>query len=224
MCGRYTLTDIKKLAGRFQVILHTPTLRPSYNIAPGQVMPVIVADGPRNAVKMMKWGLVPSWVKEPNVGYKMINARSEGIENKPSFRHAFKQQRCLVPASGFYEWRQNNDKTKTPEYIRLRDHDLFAFAGLWESWRQPDGTPLETYTVITTQANQLIAPVHDRMPVILQEQFEDAWLDPTNQDTEFLRTMLKPFDAAQMQMNTVSSAVNTVTNNQSALIKPINSK
>ena len=222
MCGRYTLTHPDKLKQRFGTN-NQLEISPNFNAAPGQTMPVIVADGKENTIQTMKWGLVPSWAKDPKIGFRMINARSEGIETKPSFRHAFKKQRCLVPADGFYEW-EKAETGKIPQYIRLRQGSLFAFAGLWEYWQQPDGSPLHTYTIITTEPNVTVKPIHDRMPVILNPDREDDWLNPDNQDPEFLRTLLKPYPANQMESYPVSTDVNTVANNDGRLIEPINSK
>lgn len=223
MCGRYTLIDTNKLQERFQTANTLADLKPNYNAAPGQILPVVTANQDKNELRLMKWGLVPSWAKEPKIGYKMINARAEGIETKPSFRHAFKKQRCIVPANGFYEWQKTADG-KTPKYIHFQQDTLFGFAGLWEHWQQPNGEDLQTYTIITTEPNQLMAPIHNRMPVILKHEHEDAWLDPNNQDAEFLRTLLKPYPSEPLESYTVSAEVNVAANNDQRLIGPVNSK
>lgn len=223
MCGRYTLIDTDKLQERFQTINAIDDLKPNYNTAPGQIMPVVVDSQDKNELKLMKWGLVPPWAEEANIGYRMINARSEGIETKPSFRHAFKRQRCLVPANGFYEWQKGQDG-KIPHYIQFKQGSLFAFAGLWEYWKRPDGTGLETYTIITTSPDEVVKPIHDRMPVILKKEHEDAWLDSDNQDTDFLRSLLKPYPAEPLEAYPVSTEVNVAANNDEHLIGPVNSK
>lgn len=218
MCGRYTLAHPAKINEHYGAgTLGDTELSPNFNVAPGHSMPVVVDVEGENHVRMMKWGLVPSWAKEAKIGYKMINARSEGIEAKPSFRHAFKSQRCLVPASGFYEWKKQNSD-KTPYHITLSGQDIFSFAGLWEYWKKPDGQPLETYTIITAPANSTMEGVHDRMPVILQQNYEDEWLNPKNQDPEFLRQIMNSGQKVQLQLTPVSSDVNKVGNNYPGLI------
>ena len=223
MCGRYTLTTIDDLSDRYALASRLEGVAPSYNVAPGQSMPVVVDANGQNELKLMKWGLVPSWAKEAKVGYKMINARSEGIETKPSFRHAYKSQRCLVPANGFYEW-QKSTTGKTPYYITLANQDILSFAGLWEYWQQPDGQSLETYTIITTQANSDMEYVHDRMPVIVKPQQEDDWLNPNNQDPEFLRQLIQSSRDASFVFTPVSDEVNKVANNYPELIRPLHTK
>lgn len=166
----------------------------------------------------MKWGLVPSWAKDEKIGYKMINARSEGIETKPSFRAAFKRHRCLVPTTGFYEWKKVDAKMKQPYFIRLKSGEPFAFAGLWEVWG-PDN--LETFTIITTENNELIEPIHTRMPVILHEKDEAVWLDPELHDADKLKELLKPYPSEEMEMYEVSTFVNSPKNESPDCIKPI---
>lgn len=220
MCGRYTLIETDRLTERFATINTLDGLKPNYNAAPTQTMPVVVANQDKNELKLMRWGLIPSWAKDLKIGYRMINARSEGIETKPSFRHAYKKQRCLVPASGFYEWQKTTGK-KVPFYIQPKGAPLFSFAGLWEYWKQPDGEGLESYTIITTQANEEMKPYHDRMPVILDQKNEDPWLDANNQDPEFLRTLIKQSEKVTLQFQPVSEQVNTVKNNSADLIQPV---
>lgn len=219
MCGRYTLIKTSEISDRFHTTTIPTEISPNYNAAPGQVMPVITANGQQNEIRLMKWGLVPSWAREVKIGYKMINARSEGIESKPSFRHAYKKQRCLVPASGFYEWQKSPDG-KIPQYIYLEDKSLFAFAGLWEYWQQPGSDPLETFTIITTQANTFMKPIHDRMPVILEKKFEDDWLNQENQDSDFLHHLIKN-SKPELASHEVSTQVNSPKNNTPEIIKPL---
>lgn len=176
MCGRFSLsTDKDDLQSRFGIDPTGILLKPRFNIAPSQLHPVVVVEDDKRVLRMMKWGLVPPWSADPKIGYRMINARAEGVDTKPSFRSAFKRRRCLIPAAGFYEWAKPDKKTRIPYYIRLKSKELFAFAGLWELWGPGK---LETFTIITTEANELVAQIHDRMPVILREKDEGTWLDP----------------------------------------------
>ncbi len=192
-------------------------LKPRFNIAPSQLHPVIVIEDDHRVLKMMKWGLVPSWAKDEKIGYKMINARSEGIETKPSFRAAFKRHRCLVPTTGFYEWKKVDANTKQPYFIRLKSGGPFSFAGLWEVWG-PD--KLETFTIITTENNELIEPIHTRMPVILHEKDEAVWLDPELRNVDQLKELLKPYPSNEMEMYEVSTIVNSPKNESPDCMKP----
>lgn len=193
---------------------------PSYNIAPSQQVVAIINDGRNNRLGHLCWGLIPPWAKDEKIGYKMINARAETIAEKPSFRKAFQRQRCILPADSFYEWQRKNGE-KIPMRIKLKNDDLFAIAGLWESWKSPDGKVIHTCTAITTEPNNLMKPIHDRMPVILKREDESAWLDPRNIDVDFLGNMLQPFDESQMDAYSVSSAVNSPKNNEESLIVPV---
>lgn len=156
-----------------------------------------------NEAVLMRWGLIPSWAKDPKIGYKMINARSESILEKPSFKKPFLSQRCLIPASGFYEW-QHLDNKKIPYYFKLKDQDLFAFAGLYDEWKDPEGYPLKTFTIITTEPNEVVAPIHNRMPVILPEKSEDIWLDHTISDPQKLLSLLTPYKNSEMILEKLS--------------------
>jgi putative SOS response-associated peptidase YedK len=207
MCGRYTLRSPGPLIARIFGLAADPGLAPRYNIAPSQAVAVVrQADGERR-LDMLRWGLVPSWARDPSMGNRMINARGETVHDKPAFRTAFRRRRCLVPADGFYEWQQQ-DHGKQPFYIRMREERPFAIAGLWEHWTGPDGEPLETCTLITTAPNELLAPIHDRMPVILPPAAWTTWLDPDNQDTELLRALLLPYPANDMTAYPVGRRVN----------------
>lgn len=223
MCGRYTLTDTAKLATRFGVKV-TKKVAPSYNVAPGQFMPVVraAADDSSEDMDVMKWGLVPSWAKDPNIGYKMINARSETVFEKPAWRSAIVRRRCLVPATGFYEWKRDGTAKKQPYYIRLKRTELFAFAGIWESWHEPDGSSLHSYSILTTSPNKEMSELHDRMPVILHKDEEDAWLH--EDDRGFIEQVLQPYEDGALELVPVSKDVNVVKNNDGHLILPINSK
>jgi putative SOS response-associated peptidase YedK len=216
MCGRYTLANVEGLQDRFDTENRLAGIRPNYNVAPGQSMPVITRNSP-NKIEIMKWGFVPSWAKDVKIGYKMINARAEGIEVKPSFRSAIKCRRCLVPATGFYEWKKK-EGIKVPMHIRLSDREVFSFAGLWEHWQDKDGNELNTYTIITTSPNGVIAGIHDRMPVILREEEEDMWIDPEIQDPAHVLGLLRPYTEKGMEAYPVSEAVGNVRNNSKELL------
>jgi putative SOS response-associated peptidase YedK len=221
MCGRYVFTDPDNLQRRFGVAQLPLDLSPQYNIAPGQTLPVVVAGEAGHAVALMRWGLVPAWAKDPKIGYRTINARAEGLEDKASFRKPFRSRRCLVPATGFYEWKRAG-RGKQPYFIRLKDGELFGFAGLWDSWRDERGEEVRTYTIITTTPNDLVAPIHDRMPVILRRDAEGPWLDPTIGEVPLLRSLLRPYPAEAMEAYPVSTRVNATSSTGAALIAPLN--
>ena len=215
MCGRFTVrTPAHRLAEAFGVDLRA-NLAPRYNIAPTQQVAVLRGDG----FSMLRWGLVPSWAKDPAIGSRMINARAETVAEKPSFRAAFRQRRCLVLADGFYEWQKRSGGVKQPYYIRLADDRPFAFAGLWERWRRPEGGDLETCTIITTEANDALRPIHERMPVILPAADRAAWLDPGTAPREALQAMLRPYPGDAMTAFPISRLVNNVRNDEPACIE-----
>lgn len=211
MCGRYTLsTSTDAIADLFCLPL-VETLPPRYNIAPTQMVPVvrIGANHTRELVQL-KWGLVPSWAKDPRVGSRLINARAETIAQKPSFRRAFGSQRCLIVATGFYEWTKvPGSKAKQPHFITLQTGGPFAFAGLWERWHPKGADPLETCTIITTEANGLLRPLHPRMPVILDQSAYARWLDPGVRNPEAHKALLVPYADAGMCHYPVSKLVNS---------------
>jgi putative SOS response-associated peptidase YedK len=181
MCGRYSQSQTpEKLIQRFGVKGTPPAdLKPRYNIAPSQSAPVVVLLE-ENRLELFRWGLIPYWTKDPSIGNRMINARAETLATKASYRRPFKKSRCLVPADGFYEWRTDpGEKTKTPMRVRLRSDDPFAFAGLWDLWKDPDGGEIRSFTIITTDANDALRTIHERMPVILKPEDEAKWLDPS---------------------------------------------
>jgi putative SOS response-associated peptidase YedK len=216
MCGRFTLrTPPSEIVQQFQVEqtpLFDSVIR--YNIAPTQSVPVVRAHDDRRQLTAMRWGLVPSWAKDTKIGYSTINARADSLATKPAFRTAFKKRRCLIVADGFYEWQQQG-KIKQPFLYEVDGGRPFAFAGLWEHWwapETPESPPLESCTIITTDANSLARQIHDRMPVILAEGDYGAWLDPTNQDCESLRYLFEPFPADQMTVRPVSTFVNNARN------------
>jgi putative SOS response-associated peptidase YedK len=218
MCGRYTQTaDARTLAGRFRLAKLGADVRPRWNMAPGQDAPVVVVEGGRR-LGIYRWGLIPAWAKDPTIGAKLINARADTAADKPSFRGPFQRRRCLVPADGFYEWRKAG-KAKVPVRFTRSDGAPFAFAGLWDEWTSPEGGTLRTFTVLTTEPNALVAPVHDRMPVILTEAGEDAWLDPGAKTAE-LKPLLVPYEAAGMRAQDASTRVNAVRNDDPSLLTP----
>jgi len=222
MCGRFTLiTPAEALAEQFQ-LFEIPSLAPRYNIAPTQPVAAVrrvPGDGQRELV-LLRWGLVPFWAKDPGIGARMINARSETVAEKPAFRAAFRRRRCLVPADGFYEWRRL-ERGKQPFYVRLRDERPFAFAGLWEHWEGPDETAIDSCTLLTTEPNDLIRPVHSRMPVILSPKDYDLWLDPGVQKAELLQPLLRPYPSEGMLAYPISTWVNKPKNDSPRCIEPL---
>ena len=221
MCGRFTLTaDQDSFEDRFSLTRFDLGWAPSFNIAPTQEVLTVTNDGGENRPELMRWGLVPSWAKDPKIGNRMINARSETLAEKPSFRTAFKRRRCLIPADGFYEWKREG-KAKKPMLITANPGGLFAFAGLWETWKQPDDSWLLTCAIITTSANEFMKSIHDRMPVILPRESEASWLDPEEQDTAMLSELLLPYDSDRMEAYEVSTLVNSPRNNFPEVIEPV---
>ena len=221
MCGRYILTQqLGFLAERFDFPIGELEYRPNYNVAPSQQVLMVTDDGERKA-EHVRWGLIPFWAKDPKIGFKMINARAETVATSGACKHALKRRRCLVLADGFYEWKKEAG-SKTPMRIGLKDWELFGFAGLWESWRDKEsGQEVRSCTVITCPPNELIAPIHDRMPVILPERAEAAWLDPAQEDTEALQSLLVPYPSELMTAYAVSPLVNSVKNNAPECIQPV---
>ncbi|HAL16536.1 MAG TPA: hypothetical protein DCP32_07240 [Anaerolineaceae bacterium] len=219
MCGRVTLAlDPIELRQAFGLSEMPEEWLPRYNIAPTQPVAVIT-DAAARTVEFMRWGLVPSWAKDISIGSKLINARAETVTEKPSFRSAFAHRRCLILADGFYEWQKTGTKSPSiPYYLHLTNGGPFAFAGLWEFWQSPEGDELKTCTIITTEANARVAPVHDRMPVILNPQTVWNWLrDGSN---ESLLKLLRPYPAEEMTAYRVSRMVNDPGKDVAALVKP----
>jgi putative SOS response-associated peptidase YedK len=220
MCGRFTLsTPAEQVAATFAVA-DPPPLTPRYNVAPSQVIAVVglKADGTRRGLALLRWGLVPSWATDPNAGPRPINARAETILSKPTFREPFRRRRCLIPADGFYEWRKSGTR-KTPCHIRLKGGGLLAFAGLWDTWSGPDEARLATCCIITVAANELVRPIHDRMPVILPPDDYDRWLSPSTPEAELVG-LLRPYPADEMVVVPVGPAVNSVTNDGPECLTP----
>jgi putative SOS response-associated peptidase YedK len=207
MCGRFTLTtDIETVAKSFGVPAGIETT-PRYNVAPTQDVVTILNNSGTRHLNWMRWGLVPSWAKDESIGSRMINARAETLAEKPSFKSLLRGKRCLIVADGFYEW-QSEGKSKTPMYITLEDNRPFAFAGLWDLWKAPDGRQIQTCTLITTEPNELMAPIHNRMPVILRPGAYEDWLSPDLHDEQVLTHWLKPYPSELMKARPVSKLVN----------------
>jgi putative SOS response-associated peptidase YedK len=227
MCGRFTSSaKAKDIEKEFKVGRTNPGIfEPRYNIAPSQIIPAVLEANGERTVGEFRWGLVPSWAKDDSIGNNMINARAETLSEKPSFKNAFRARRCVIPASGFYEWQKKSAGRKQPFYFYLKDKEVFGFAGLWEEWTDREtGELLETCTIITTAANEVLKPVHDRMPVILKAEDYDRWLDEKEKNTERLQGLLAPYPADAMASHAVGSAVNTPTYNSPELIEQLNSK
>lgn len=209
MCGRFGfITPIEILRNIFK-LNRIEEVEPNYNIAPTQNVPVIRETADARELVPMRWGLIPFWAKDISIGNKMINARAESLFEKPAFKQAVTRRRCLIPADGFYEWKKVG-KAKQPYYIRAKEDTPLALAGMWDRWKNPDdGQELQTCTIITTEANELVAPLHDRMPVIVDLADTDTWLNPEVKDLEHIRPLLRPYDAKKMTFYPVSTRVNS---------------
>jgi putative SOS response-associated peptidase YedK len=212
MCGRFSLwLELTDLVKAFPDFVFPDEMNTRYNIAPTQQV-AVVTNNPERKVEFFRWGLIPSWAKDPSIGNRMINARSETVTEKPSFRAAFRRRRCLILADGFYEWKKvAGEKRKVPMYIRMATGQPFAFAGLWEFW-QPDTTPVLSCTILTTRPNELLAPIHNRMPVILPEDKYEFWLGAAETEKRSLLECLKPYPADDMIAYAVSPFVNNPRN------------
>lgn len=223
MCGRYSLEKVKELEGRYNAYGQTAiSTHPSYNISPGTTNPVIAVRSPRS-IYLMKWGLIPFWAKDPKMGYKMINARSEEIENKPSFRKPIRSQRCLVPTTGFYEWKRlklEKKEEKIPWYIKVKKQEIFSLAGIYDVWRDAEDREILSYSIITTSPNKFMANIHDRMPVIVDQKDEDLYLNPKTSLKNILE-LLKSFPNERMDGWPVSLRVNSPENDDPLLTKPV---
>jgi putative SOS response-associated peptidase YedK len=208
MCGRYVLDPTTPaFQSRFNVDELSPDVEASFNVAPTQWMPVVISRGGKNRLELMQWGLVPPWAKDTKIGQKMINARAETIMEKASFKRPLQSRRALIPANGFYEWKTEGGR-KTPYYVHLKDEEFFAFAGLYERWHDPNGDVLQTYTIITTSPNDLMATIHNRMPVILPREAEEIWLQEGPLDPPEIEQLLVPYPAGEMEAWPVGTSVN----------------
>lgn len=218
MCGRYSFTQVPEKENLVLPPVSDVLLRPRYNIAPSQWAPII-PDFDAGHIHFFRWGLVPHWAKDLKIGYRMINARGETVHEKPAFRHSFQAKRCLVLADGFYEWKKNG-KEKQPYRILMSDEKPFQMAGLYAFWTHPDGSLIQSFTVITTAPNALMEDIHDRMPVILDDERAGYWLDSEAKEEE-LKSLLSPFPSEKMRAYPVSKAVGNVRNDHAGLIEEV---
>jgi putative SOS response-associated peptidase YedK len=219
MCGRYSLLCIDDLGRRFRVTNPALGFRSYFNIAPASEHPVVLQEK-GNTIVPMRWGLIPSWAKDSAIGHRLINARAETLSERPAFRHLLESHRCLVPASGFFEWKKGGNR-KVPYYIRLRNAPLFAFAGLCDTWKSPDGSVILSYTIITTRPNELVSQVHDRMPAILLPEYEERWVAQAPLSPDDVARQLAPYPAGAMEMYRVSDRVNVPGNDTPDVIEPL---
>ena len=221
MCGRFSLFSPGELISRHFGVTIDHDLDPRYNIAPTQPVAAVrlTQDSAAREFTYLTWGLIPSWAKDPKIGSRMINARSETAAEKPSFRAAFKRRRCLIPATGFYEWQRLGER-KQPMFIHAADGNPFGLAGLWEIWHSPDGSVVHSCTILTTEPNELMAPIHNRMPVIIEPEDYSMWLDPGPSPQDALHLM-RPYPAQMMEAYPVSTAVNNPRNENPQCIEPI---
>jgi putative SOS response-associated peptidase YedK len=218
MCGRYAQrTDAKKLAKEFKVS-EAPSVEPRYNIAPTQEVLAVNETGDGREMRFFKWGLVPSWTKDTLMGAQLINARSETVAEKPAFRQAFKQRRCIIPSDGFYEWQRASGK-KQPFFFRMRDERPFGFAGLWERWEGEGGEVINSCAILTTEANEVLRPVHDRMSVILHSEDYELWLEGDVRKLDLVKETLRPYPAEEMIGYPVGRSVNSPRSQGAELIE-----
>ena len=223
MCGRAyaTYTD-EELQFRYlsKKPVKLPKIISNFNMSPTHETSAVISEDGEHAFKMLRWGLVPHWAKDVKVGYKMINARSETLAEKPSFRAAFQARRAIIPLSGFVEWKRDGE-TKRPFCIQLKDQPIMSVAGIWETWSPENGAELQTFSIITTEANSFMEKIHDRMPVILRKEDEEAWLDPKNNGSPLLQKLLKPCDPQLLFAFEVSTLINSPKNNRAELLNPL---
>ena len=222
MCGRFTLFEADKILSKEFGVSGVPPLSPRYNIAPSQPIAAVRTPhtGAGRELALLRWGLIPSWSKDPAIGNRLINARAETVQEKPSFLNAFRRHRCLIPTNGFYEW-QRQERGKQPYFVRMRDERIFAFAGLWDRWESPDDGVIETCAILTTAANAVLAPIHGRMPVILPQAEYARWLDPALKDPDSLSPLLVPFPPEGMLAIPVSPRVNAPSTDDEKCIAPL---
>jgi putative SOS response-associated peptidase YedK len=219
MCGRFSFSPLAKIIeDRFDVKVDKTAYRPRFNAAPSQNLAVISNAAP-DQLSYFKWGLIPFWAKDPAIGNKLINAKGETIDEKASFKNPFKRKRCLVLSDGFYEWKRISQKEKIPYRIVMKEKDLFCMAGLWDSWKSPDGEMINSFTIITTSPNELMKNIHTRMPVILSPENEKEWL--TNDDPDFLKSILTPYPFEKMDAFPVSRLVNSPVNDEPKVMEPV---
>jgi putative SOS response-associated peptidase YedK len=222
MCGRFSLNaDPNQLKAAFPWLELPENISRRYNVAPGQPVAVVPNDG-KNSLDFFLWGLIPFWADDPKIGNRLINARAETVQEKPSFRNAFKRRRCLVLADGFYEWKKiPGQKLKQPVYLKMSNDSPFAFAGLWENWEAPDGSTIKSCTIITTEPNQLVQKYHNRMPVILEPELYQTWLTAGEMNAAKLQSLLRPYTSQDMTVYLVSKTVNNPANDSPECILPL---
>lgn len=223
MCGRFSFTiKSDELMDRFGLDQISFELVPRYNVAPGQMIAAIIEDQGQRRIGQLRWGLIPSWASDEKIGYKLINARAETLQDRPSFRNLFQRKRCIIPADGFYEfmWKQG-ERGKQPMRITLKTGEPFAFAGLFDTWKHPDGHKVSTCTIITTQPNKLVADIHNRMPAILRQDDESLWLDREKYDADLLKSLLVPYEADLMRAYPVSQIVGNAKNDLPQCIEEV---
>lgn len=221
MCGRFTLAvEPDLLMDRYGLEEIPFPYQPRYNIAPGQMVPVVLAEEGRKRIGQLRWGLIPAWAKEEKTGFKMINAKAETLHEKPSFCLLLQRKRCIIPADGFFEWKQT-DKGKQPMRIKMKDNEIFSLAGLYDTWVAPSGAKIHSCTIITVAPNRLVAEIHDRMPAILRREDEAVWLNRTIQDIPLLQTLLHSYEAEEMTAYPVHAMVGNVRNDLPACIEPL---
>ena len=214
MCNRYSVTNPSGIKARFKIRdsdFSDVAIRPKFNLAPTEEGPTIIQEGDERQLQPMLFGLIPSWAKDAKIATQCLNARAETIQERPAYRTLFKKRRCLVVADGFYEWVADGKK-KRPRRIVLKDHGLFAFAGVWDTWKNAQGREFKSFAIVTTESNDLIRPIHDRMPVILREEDEALWLAPYVTEAKTLLPLLKPYPSEQMEMFSVDAYVNKAGN------------
>jgi putative SOS response-associated peptidase YedK len=225
MCGRFTLRAPASVVAEQFSVFEVQPWKARYNIAPSQPVAAVrlapggAKAGPGRELAWLRWGLIPGWADDPKIGNRLINARAETAARLPAFRAAFRQRRCLIVADGFYEW-QRAGKRKVPHLIRMRDDRPFGFAGLWEAWEGPDHSAVQSCTVLTTEANELVRPIHDRMPVIVAPQDYERWLDTAAGGLEGLAPLLRPYPSQQMTAFAVSPLVNSPANDEPGCVEP----
>jgi putative SOS response-associated peptidase YedK len=222
MCGRYLITSAPEAIRALFRYAEEPDFPPRYNIAPTQPVPIVRLDNGARSFALVRWGLIPAWVKDPHTFSLLINARGETIGEKPAFRNAMRRRRCLFPADGFYEWKAEPGR-KRPFCIRPRNRQPVAFAGLWETWTGPNGEEVDTACIVTTAANRLLTPIHDRMPVVIAQEAFDLWLDCARVDAEIAAALIAPAPEGLFEAYEISTAVNR-TANDSAVIAPLGSQ
>ena len=218
MCGRFEISALDQILATFDAEDTVELGPPRYNIAPSQQIPIVRQDDGRRRITLARWGLIPYWADDISIGNKLINARSETVQSKPAFRDSFARRRCLIPATGFYEWKKSGTD-KRPFHFGMNDGSLFAFAGLWSAWTSPAGTTVESCAILTTTANDLLRDMHDRMPVILPRGSYQQWLTPAEAST--YSKLLVPFDGSLMRRYEVSTLVNAPRNASPECIVPI---